>query len=136
MQHASIADMTRSWPRLKCPTLALRQASPWRRKTSATSSVGRGISGVAMPEAAWRCSDASSGTFYLSDRIDGDPSISRSGVDMPMPKQILDHPDVHPLFQQVSGEAMPQGVHGDISCLDRLLPQSCGGRPAPAGVRS
>ena len=30
-------------PRLKCPALALRQAAPWLRKMSATSSAGRGM---------------------------------------------------------------------------------------------
>ena len=29
-----------------------------------------------------------------------------------MPQQVLDHPDVDALFQQVGGEAVPQGVHG------------------------
>ena len=33
---------------------------------------------------------------------------------MPMPEQVLDHPDIHTLFQQVSGKAMPQSVHGDV----------------------
>ena len=33
---------------------------------------------------------------------------------MPMPKQILDHPDIYTLFQQVSGKAMPQRMHGDV----------------------
>src|SRR5271169_546414 len=36
-----MADITLSWPRLRCPALALRQAAPWRWKTSATSSLGR-----------------------------------------------------------------------------------------------
>jgi hypothetical protein len=36
-----MADITVSWPRLTCPALALRQAAPWRWKTSATSSLGR-----------------------------------------------------------------------------------------------
>src|SRR6202140_5092369 len=34
--------MTRRWARLTCPALAVRHASPWRRKMSATSSLGRG----------------------------------------------------------------------------------------------
>ena len=33
---------------------------------------------------------------------------------MPMAEQILDHPDIHTLFQEVSGKAMPQRVHGDV----------------------
>src|ERR1700694_5112998 len=33
--------MTRRWARLIWPALAVRHASPWRRKMSATSSLGR-----------------------------------------------------------------------------------------------
>ena len=36
-----MADMTLSWPRLTWPAFALRQAPPWARKISATSSLSR-----------------------------------------------------------------------------------------------
>ena len=29
-RQLSMADMALSWPRLRCPALALRQAAPWR----------------------------------------------------------------------------------------------------------
>lgn len=35
-QH-SMADIALSWPKLRWPALALRQAGPWSRKISATS---------------------------------------------------------------------------------------------------
>ncbi len=35
------ARITLSWPRLRCPALAWRQAGPWARKISATSSLSR-----------------------------------------------------------------------------------------------
>ena len=38
----SIADITFNWSRLTLPALAERHAAPWSRKTSATSSFGRG----------------------------------------------------------------------------------------------
>ena len=41
MRQLSIADITFSWPRLTWPALASRQAAPWSRKMSATSSGGR-----------------------------------------------------------------------------------------------
>ena len=44
MRQLSIADITFNWPRLTWPALALRQAGPWSRKMSATSSAGRAIS--------------------------------------------------------------------------------------------
>ena len=40
---APVADITFSWPRLTWPALARRQAPPWSRKMSATSSSGRTI---------------------------------------------------------------------------------------------
>jgi hypothetical protein len=36
-----MADITFNWSRLMCPALAERQAGPWSRKISATSSAGR-----------------------------------------------------------------------------------------------
>ena len=99
--------MTRSWAQLTCPTLSLRQASPWRRKISATSSFGRDMSGDLCGR---RLADVQGvkGTFDLSDRIDRDPGIPSGGVDMPVSQQVLDDVDVHPLLQQVRGEAVPQ----------------------------
>ena len=41
VRQFSIADITLSWPRLTWPALASRHAGPWRRKISATSSLGR-----------------------------------------------------------------------------------------------
>ena len=76
-------DMTRSWAQLTCPTLSLRQASPWWRKISAASSFGRDMSGDLCGR---RLADVQSvkGTFYLSDRIDRNPGIPSGGVDMPV----------------------------------------------------
>src|SRR3981081_2740674 len=98
--------MTRSWAQLTRPTLSLRQASPWRRKISATSSFGRDMSGDLCGR---RLADVQcvKGTFSLSERIDRAPGIPSGGVDMPVSQQVLDDADVHPLLQQVSGEAVP-----------------------------
>lgn len=41
VRQASIADITRNWPKLRCPACARRYAGPAARKISATSSVGR-----------------------------------------------------------------------------------------------
>ena len=41
VRQVSIADITFSWPRLRWPAWAARQAAPWRWKMSATSSDGR-----------------------------------------------------------------------------------------------
>jgi hypothetical protein len=42
VRQLSMADMTLNCPRLTWPALARRQAGPWVRKISATSSGGRG----------------------------------------------------------------------------------------------
>src|ERR1035437_141730 len=104
--------MTRSWARLTCPTLSLRQASPWRRKISATSSFGRDMSGNLCGR---RLADVQSvkGTFYLSDRIDRDPGIPGGGVDMPVAQQVLNDVDIDGLLQKMGGKAVPQRVDGD-----------------------
>src|SRR5712691_9301857 len=41
VRQRSIADITFSWPRLRWPAWARRQAGPWARKMSATSRAGR-----------------------------------------------------------------------------------------------
>src|SRR4029077_6352956 len=46
VRQFSIADIILSWPRLTWPALAWRHAGPWRRKISATSSLGRSNSAV------------------------------------------------------------------------------------------
>ncbi len=32
---------------------------------------------------------------------------------MPVSQQVLDHPDIHTLFEQMGGKTMPQRVYGD-----------------------
>jgi hypothetical protein len=53
------------------------------------------------------------GTFYLSDRIDGDPGIPSGGVDMPVAQQVLNDVDIDALLQKMGGKAVPQRVDGD-----------------------
>ncbi len=43
VRQRSMADMTLSWSRLRWPARAWRQAAPWARKISATSSRSRGM---------------------------------------------------------------------------------------------
>ena len=49
VRQRSIALITFSWSRLTCPRLASRQAGPWSRKISATSTVGRPTSAALTP---------------------------------------------------------------------------------------
>src|SRR5665213_489785 len=83
VRQASIADMTRSWPALTWPAFRARQASPWRRKTSATSSPGRDIGSGRR-----RCSEVQEleRALDLADDIERDPRIARSGRDLAVAK--------------------------------------------------
>src|SRR3954454_22083586 len=124
VRQSSMARMTRRWARLRCPTLAARQAGPKRRKMSATSSRGR-----VMPRTGsgrWRSSEVEQleRALHLPDRVQGNPGVARRRGDLPVAQQVLDHLDVDTLLEQVGRETVPQGVHGDRLVepggLDRL----------------
>src|SRR3979490_3397068 len=48
--------------------------------------------------------------YDLPDRLGGDAGIERRGIELGVPEQHLDHPDIDVLLEQVGGEAVPQGV--------------------------
>src|SRR5450755_4498740 len=111
VRQLSIADITFNWPRLTWPALARRHAGPWPRKMSATSSDGRDTNSLASGRRlGLRQRDAVEWAHDLLDRLGGDPRIERRGIELGVPEQHLDHSDIDVLFQQVSGEAVPQGV--------------------------
>src|SRR6185503_2781406 len=60
----------------------------------------------------------------LLDRLGGDASIESGGVELGVPEQHLDHPDIDVLLKQVGGEAVPQGV--ERYALVDLGPIGCG----------
>ncbi len=106
VRQLSMADMTLSWPRLKCPARAWRQAGPWARKMSATSSPSRGMtpppgSGGRQLQMLQRALDRVQGGA-------GDLGVARGGVELGMPEQHLDHADVDLLFQEMGGKAVPE----------------------------
>src|SRR5712691_3895592 len=106
-----MADITWSWPRLRCPALALRQAAPWRWKTSATSSLGRltaaGLGSGSRPRRGQRREPVERAD-HTADRGGGDAGVKRRGVELGVAEQYLDDADVGVLFQEVRGEAVPQ----------------------------
>src|SRR5260370_33295853 len=98
--------MTRSWPRLTCPALFLRQASPWRRKMSATSSFGRSMS----DDLRRRCQpdvQLLNRALYLTDGIYIDPRISGVRNDLTVPEPILKDPDTDARLQSMASAAAP-----------------------------
>ena len=46
----------------------------------------------------------------LADRLGGDTSIERRGIELGVTEQDLDHADVDVLLEQMGGKAVPQGV--------------------------
>src|ERR1700704_1955162 len=102
VRHTSMAVMTRRWARLTCAALATRHASPWRRKTSATSNLGQGIAGAL----GRRCHvdvQKVERALNLSDAIERYPRVPGGGRDMPVPQQVLDHSDIDALLQEMGG---------------------------------
>src|SRR3954447_19079241 len=49
----------------------------------------------------------------LADRLGGDAGIERGGIELGVTEQNLDHAHVDVLLQEMSGEAVPQGVQRD-----------------------
>src|SRR5207344_531321 len=52
-------------------------------------------------------------TLNLSDGIDRHPRVARGRVDVAMAEQVLDHPHINALLEEVRGKAMPQCVWTD-----------------------
>src|SRR5208283_2482069 len=111
VRQLSMADMTFSCPRLTRPALALRQAGPWRRKISATSIAGRDKGKPRSGGWSYLGEQQVERAGDLADRLDGDPGVERRGVELLVPEQHLDDAYVGLLFEQMRGEAVPQGMH-------------------------
>ena len=78
VRQRSIADMTFSWPRLTWPAWDARQASPRRRKMSATSTAGRDNSGASAGHLQQKVERAR----HLADRADGNAGVERRCVEL------------------------------------------------------
>src|SRR3954470_17609393 len=116
VRQLSIADITFNWPRLTWPALARRHAGPWPRKMSATSSDGRDTrraSGGWFGTLLEFARDAIERAYDLPDGLGGDPRIERRGVELGVPQQDLDHPDIAVLLQQMRRKAVTKGVRGN-----------------------
>ncbi len=112
MRQRSMADITLSWPRLRWSALARRQAAPWARKMSATSSLSRGMTPAQAGclTVILRCS---SGLLTARRVVLATRAVARGGIEFAVARQDLDHPDVDLLLEQVGGEAMPERVQRD-----------------------
>src|SRR5664280_1809993 len=117
VRQLSIADITFNWPRLTWPALARRHAGPWSRKMSAASSDGRDTrraSGGRLSALLELACNAIERAHDLPDGLGGDPRIERGGVELGVPQQDLDHPDIGVLFQKMRRKAVTKGVRGHL----------------------
>src|SRR5664280_1260931 len=115
VRQLSIADITFNWPRLTWPALARRHAGPWSRKMSATSSDGRDTrraSGRRFGALLELACNAIERAHDLPDGLGGDTRIERGGVELGVPQQDLDHPDIGVLLQKMRRKAVTKGVRG------------------------
>ena len=84
LRQASMAAIAFNCPRLRCPALALRQAAPWLRKISATSSAGRDMARrlslglVLLLDQAKPVERA----HHLADRAGGHARVERRRVEL------------------------------------------------------
>src|SRR5215831_4191109 len=80
VRQRSIADITFSWPRLRWPAWARRQAGPWARKISATSTAGRANSAAAS--GGRRHDEMFERALDLADGARGDLGVERRRVEL------------------------------------------------------
>jgi hypothetical protein len=88
--------MTFSCPRLSCTVC--RHTGPYVRKTSATS----GTEALRVLRAVQLLQR----TDHFAQQVGGDLGVERSGLQLLVPEQDLDHADIDLLFEQVGGEAV------------------------------
>src|SRR5437867_3713825 len=113
VRQRSIADITLSWPRLRWPAWARRQAGPWARKMSAISRAGRATRLAASRGRVDRDSELLERAPDFADGLGGDLGVKRRGVELLVPQQHLDHANVDLLLKQMGGEAVPERVERD-----------------------
>src|SRR5271169_4859277 len=70
--------MTLSWPRLTWPAWDARQAGPWRRKMSATSTAGRSNGRASAGHLQQEVERAR----HLAERVDGDAGVERRRIEL------------------------------------------------------
>ena len=110
MRQVSIADIPFNWPRLTWPALALHHAEPRVRKMSATSRRGPRHRQAGGGRLARFTPSRSKGLVTSRIVFDGDAGVERGRLQLGVSEQDLDHANVDVLFEQMGGEAVPQGV--------------------------
>src|SRR5258708_26750539 len=124
--------MTRRSVRPRWPACAWRNASPWRRKIAATSSAGMTSRGSGRRGPLHSQSVERAGG--VADRGGCDLGISCRGRQIVMAEEHLDRADIGARFEQMGGEAVPQGMDGDRLAELRRCPSGAASPLQHTGV--
>src|SRR3954447_6053718 len=128
-----MAAMTRRWTPVRYPPPPARNASPWRRKISATSSAGR--TGRLLGR-DYHHGKAVKGARRAGNQVCGHLGVPGRRRQLDVPEQDLDNPDVGPALQKMSGKTVPERVGRDGLADPRLSPGSpAGGLQGPGADR-
>ena len=113
VRQFSIALITLSWNRLRCPVWAARYPGPAARKMSATSSEGRtrstGRRSLRLREHAQAVERAD----HRLHRFGRHPGVKRRSLQLGVPQQDLDDADIDAVFEQVGSKAVAQRMRSN-----------------------
>ena len=84
---------------------------------------------MAAPGQAGGTFRCSSGLLTARNDGAGDLGVACRGVELLVPEQHLDHPDVDLLLQEMGGEAVPECLQGDALVDAGRLPGAMEGAP-------
>src|SRR5215471_3353706 len=120
VRQLSMALMTFSCSRLIWPRLASRQAGPWSRKMSATSSRDRAMPAALrlgapslLPQLAVLGAELFEWTIDCCDPTRGNTGISRGRVQLRMSEKGLDVTNVDPLLEQICRKRVAKRMQAD-----------------------
>src|SRR5215210_7028587 len=126
-----MAAMTRLWTPVSRSPCAARNASPWRRKISATSSAGR--TGRSRRRDYYH-GQAVEGARRAGNQVCGHLGVPGRRRQLDVPEQNLNDPDVGPALQKMRGETVPERVGRDRLIDPRPAPCSPAGGLQGAGA--
>src|SRR5918993_4123048 len=113
VRHCSIADITLSWARLRCPAWDAWYADPAARKMSATSSEARTDSAAGHDRFGPHHRELVERAGYGAHRPRRHLGVEGGVLELGVAEQRLDHPDVDAVLEQVGGEAVAQRMRAD-----------------------
>jgi hypothetical protein len=106
-------------PRRTVAAEDVRDLQRWTRHASRALS-GRPAFGLIL--AGHQRREAVERAHYLADGVGGDAGVKRRGVELGVPKQNLDHPNIDVLLEQMGRESMTQSVWRHSLVISAMWP--------------